>query len=1015
MKNKLNKVFFMAIMLIGSSIFAQQTVRGTVSDGDGLLPGANVVVKGTANGTTSDFDGNYVLENVPSDGVLIFSFIGYTTSEISVNGQSVLDVTLIEDANALDEVVVTGYTSQTRGDITGAVSSVDMGEALKVPVSNAAEVLQGRVTGVTVVSAGEPGAAPKITIRGIGTANDSDPLYIIDGVQTTDPNILNSINPADIDQMNVLKDAAAAIYGARASNGVIIITTKSGGYNMASATVTLDAYTGISKAYNLPDNLNTSQHMAMIRQSLVNDGAEIIHQQYDPNGTGTFTIPNQLLGVPVDATVKQPNGTNWNDAVTRSAPINNISFSAQNGTESGKYYFSANYFNQDGIMEYTGFERASAMVNTEFKIRDVVRIGEHMNVAYTDGNGGNSSAIEMASRMTPLVPVYDDDGNFAGTYSNSSGLSNTLNPVAQLYRDKDNFNKSLRVFGDIYIEADLYEGLTFRTSYGVSMHHLDQRFFSPLTPEHSEPVSTNTLNVQDQSSYEWTWSNTLNYQRIFGLHNINAVLGIEAVEGGGIGKGITRTGYLFEDPDFYNLSNGSGTPNVSYAYEYKNSLFSYFFSANYSYDGKWFATVTVRNDTSSRFAGDNKSDTFPSFSVGWLLSKSDWYNSEVVNRIKLKASYGQLGNQTLPGSNPTINISVLSEQFANYALNGGSASTGAILESIGNPNLKWETSITTNIGIDLGFLNNKIYLTADFYQINTEDLISQDFSLISTTAIDAAAPYVNLGSVKNTGVDLTIGYNNTWDSGWTFGVVGNFSHYKNEVTDLISEFQPGNDGFRGGAVTRTETGRAISEFYGRVVTGLDDTGRFVYKDVNGDGIINDDDRDYIGSPHPDFTWGVNFTTSYRGFDASLFFSGSQGNDIYNYEKIYSDFPTFFNGNRSTRVINSWTPDNTNTNMPALSQTITNAETNPNSFFVEDGSFARLKNLQIGYTFAEDQFNFGNVMQSIRVYVSGTNMFTITGYDGIDPEVISYDNLTLGVDNQIYPISQIYSLGVTLKF
>jgi len=525
MKIKLLKqLMFLAIMLSGSIIFAQ-TVTGTVTSNDGPLPGVNVIVKGTVNGVVTDFDGNYSIDNVGEDAILTFSFVGFVVQEIKVDGQSTLNVVLIEDQNVLNEVVVTGYVTQTRGDISGSVSSVDMDEALKTPVANAAEALQGRVTGVTVVNSGAPGAAPKIIVRGFGTANNTDPLFIIDGVQTSDVNILNSINPADIDQMNVLKDGAAAIYGARASNGVIIVTTKSGGYNVNKLSVSLDLYTGSSQATNLPTNLNVQQHADMLWQSYANDGAAPNHPQY---GSGaTPVIPSQLLGLRANVTVP-PGGTNWNDVITQTAPTTNASLSLSNGSDTGKYYMSANYLKKDGILRHTGFERASVMVNGEFKIKDKVRIGEHLNVAFTNGNSGSSEAIENAQRLSPLIPAYDDDGNFAGPESNSTGLSNTRNALAQLYRGRNNFNKSARVFGDVYIEADLYEGLTFKSSYGVSLQNFDGRYFSALDPEHAEPVSTNTLSVTDQNSYEWNWSNTLTYNKSFGDHTISALLGYDA-------------------------------------------------------------------------------------------------------------------------------------------------------------------------------------------------------------------------------------------------------------------------------------------------------------------------------------------------------------------------------------------------------------------------------------------------------------------------------------------------------
>ena len=1017
----------LAIANPGGEFPAEQdiTISGTVTDQNGMpLPGANVLVKGTTNGTQTDFDGNYTI-NADSNATLVFSYIGFARQEVAVNGQTTVNVTMTEDASQLSEVVVTGYTAQTRGDITGSVASVDISEATKAPLVNAAEALEGRVTGVTVTNAGTPGATPKIVIRGFGTSNNTNPLYIIDGVQTDNPSILNSINPGDIEQMNVLKDGAAAIYGARASNGVVIITTRNGVYNQSDPIISLNVYGGFARAVGIPDMLNAQQHGEMIFQSLANDGAPVEHPQY---GDGPSpVVPATLQGYsrvasydpivrePRTASVQQPNGTDWFEEITQNAPTQNFDLSITNGNETGKYFLSANYLNRDGILKNTGFKQGVTRLNSEFKLGDRIRIGEHLNASFSRQQTGNGEAINMSYRSSPLIPVFDDEGDFAG--SGGPGLSNTRNPVALNFRARDDYNKIFRVFGDVYLEANLLEGLNVRTTFSGNVETFSQRRFQALDPEFIEPLSTNTLTEQDINNYSWTWTNIATYTKAFGDHNLDALVGVEAVEENSKGKQVSRNGFLFETPDFYLLSNGSGTPNVDFAFDGGNTLFSIFGTANYSYLGKYFATVTLRNDKSSRFLGDNQSQTFPSFSAGWLMSEESWFPQDgFVNRLRLKASYGQLGNQTLPVSNPTINISNLSEGLANYSFDGSSIATGAILSQVGNPDLKWETSVTTNIGLEMLMFNNTLNFSFEVFDIDTEDLITRDFSLISTTAIDATAPLVNLGDIQNTGFDLAIGYNNDTSWGLDYGINVNVSHYKNEVKNLISDFQIGRTDLRGGAVTRTEVGRAISEFYGRRVTGFDSNGRFTYEDVDGNGTIDDDDRTYIGSPHPDFTYGINLTAGYAGFDLSAFFSGSQGNDAYNYQKIFTDFPTFFNGNRSARVLDSWTPSNTNATLPALSQSITNAETQPNSYFVEDASFLRLKNLQIGYSFDEDIIDVLG-LDMLRLYIQGTNLFTITDYQGFDPEVISGDNLSLAVDgpNPVYPLSQILTVGINTKF
>jgi len=1002
----------------------QSTITGTVTDDNGApLPGANVLVKGTTNGTQTDFDGNYSIE-AASDATLVFSYIGFSTQEVVVGGLSSVNVSLAEDASQLEEVVVLGYSTQTRGDLTGSVASVDVSEATKAPIVNAAEALQGRVSGVTVIQNANPGSPPKINIRGFGTSNNTNPLFIIDGLQTDDPFVLNSINPNDIDQMNVLKDGAAAIYGARAANGVVIITTKGGGYNMDKPQVSIDTYIGFSQATNLPELLNAQQLGDVLFQSSANDGVAFDHPQYG-NGTSAV-VPNTLQGYsrivsynpntsgPASAAVT-PGGTDWLNAITRSAIIQSVSVSVANGEENSKFALSTNYINQQGILLNTEFKQGQIRLNSEFKLGDKVRIGQHLSTSYSNSHGGGGGQVLRAMRSSPLIPLYDDEGRFAGT--SAQGTGNARSPLAQLRRGDNDFNKTLRVLGDIYLSAEIMNGLTFKTSIGGTLNSFDLRRFSSLDPEHGEPLSTNTLTERTQSGYEWTFTNTLNYKKSFDEHKIDVLLGVEANKQGGKGNQISRNGYFNETPDYYLLVNAdpSGTANVDLSYDGSNSLYSLFGSATYSYEDKYFLTGTLRNDTSSRFSDATKSDTFPSVSAGWVVSKENFLadSDGIVSFLKLKGSWGQLGNQTLPVNNPNINISGLSPGTGNYAIDGSNISTGAILAAVGNDGLKWETSVATNAGFELGLFNNKLNLDFEWFNIDTEDMILQNFLQISTTAIDASAPWVNFGNVKNTGVDINLRYKDELDSSLKYGFDLNFSTYKNEVTALISDFLIPNAGLRGGDVTRTVVGRPISSFYGRQVTGFDDTGRFTYLDVTGDGTINDDDRQFIGSPHPDFTYGLNLNAGYKGFDISAFLQGSQGNDIYNYVKIFTDFPTFVNGNRSVRVLDSWTPTNTDAALPALSNSIQNSETQPNSYFVEDGSYLRLKNLQIGYALPEKII--GKIgLDSFRIYVQGTNLITLTGYDGFDPEVISNDNLNLGVDAGVTPQARIYTFGLNIK-
>lgn len=1027
MKNINLKSFVLAVTLLCFGLAKAQTVSGTVSDETGPLPGANVLVKGTTIGTQTDFDGNYTLLDVGSDATLVFSYIGYKTTEVATNDQSTIDITLEEDASKLDEVIVTGYGTQTRGEITGAVATVEMDDAVKLPVQNAAELLQGRATGVNVINSGTPGEAPKINVRGFGTSNNTDPLYIIDGVQTDDNNALNNINPADITQLTVLKDAAAAIYGARASNGVIIITTNGGSYNMDKPTVSFDIYTGFAELAHKVDLLNVDEHAAVIWESLVNQQAingltaPPSHAQYGgADGNSGPIVPATVQGaainsVPFTTTVKPNGGTDWIDALTQTAPTSNTSFSVANGTDTGKYYMSASYLERAGVVKYTGFNRGNTRLNSEFRVGNnkKLTVGQHLNVAYSKATKGTGDDTELALRITPLIPVRNDAGLFAGT--EGLELGNAGNPVANNFRARHDYEKNYNFIGDIYADYKITDKLNIKTVAAGGFNILNIRRFVALNPEAKEARNNATLTEGDVTQYNWSWTNTLNYRNTFGKHSVNALAGIEAIEERGKGKTIQRSSFLNEDPNFVLLSNGIANPIVTEAFDGSTTLFSIFGTVNYDFDRKYFLTATLRNDKSSRFIGDNQSQTFPSVSGGWELSNEEFFNTEgFVNRLKLRMSYGELGNQTLPIRNPAQNGFFQSQRYADYSFDGGSIQDGVILTQVGNPDLRWETSKSVNIGIDYAILDNRLAGYIEYFNIETKDLIVRDNNAVSLTAIDAGAPFVNFGTVVNKGFDFQLSWNDQIGDDFSYSISGNLSTVKNEVTEFKAPLQGNSSGIRKGQVTRTEEGDEISFFFGREVIGLTPEGRFIYRDVNGDGVTDTADRTKIGSPHPDFTYGANINANYKNFDISFFFQGTEGNDLWNYNKIFTDFGFFFNGNRSTRVLDARSASNPNGSFVALSATSQNNEDEPNSYYVEDGSYLRLKNATIGYTLPSSTLEDIGI-SSLRVYLTGSNLFTITDYEGFDPEVIPIDNLTLGLDRRINPLSRIITFGANFKF
>ena len=1030
----MKKAFLVVLMLSSSLIFAQNNISGSVSDESGNpVPGATVVVEGTNTGVVTDFDGNYQI-NASAGDQLTFSSLGFASQTITVGNQSQINVTLMSSVDILDEVVVSGYQTQQRRSLSGAIGTVDTDEAFKTQVTNAAEALQGRVAGVQVTSGGGPGAAPVIRIRGYSTTNDNSPLYVIDGIQTTDPNVMRDINPRDIENISVLKDGAAAIYGARASNGVIVVTTKKGSYNSKN-TLEIDATYGISEVTRYPDMLNVQQHADMTWQSILNDGNTPSHPQYGSGPTPSVPI---FLNVPIPSGAEYegagakvaPGGTDWFDAIFDPAAVTNVSVSASGGGAEGRYHLSANYLNQEGVIIHTGYERASTRLNSEFKIGDKLTISENLNVTYDKELTTSGNPIQNAAFSSPLVPVRDTNGNFAGTYSNSARVGIANNPVADLARGADDYNKNLRVIGDISVKWQITPELLFKSSAGITMRDLNGRYFTALNPEHGEAISNNTLSEQSFRQDSWVVTNFLNYKNSFGDHTLDLLVGTESTKNNYKGFGALRTNYLFEDPSFYLLSNGSGVPVISGAGASSNSIFSLLATANWSYGGKYFATATVRKDDTSRFAKATSDAIFPSGSLAWLVSNEDWFDSSVFDTLKIRASYGELGNQEIGISNADINISTINEFTGAYAFGGsGSATAGAVIAAKGNPLLTWETMTSKNFAIDAGFFDNKMTMTLDVFENVTDGLVAQDTQKISTTAIDASAPYTNLGSMKSSGFDLSLNYTDVTSSGLTYSISANATKAVNEVTELISEAYSGSSQ-RIGTMTRTSVGEPISYFYGRKVLGIFQNdaevaahatqdgagpGRFKYEDINGDGVINDSDRTKIGDPHPDLIFGVNMNFAYKSWDMSMFWNGSLGNDIFDYTALYYETPYFFNGNRSTRVLDSWSPTNTGAELPALSETTLNSEfSTANSFFVRDGSYVRLRSLQIGYTLP-DTIASKLGASSARVYYNGTNLLTLTDFTGLDPEVPRGGALDIGVYSAQYPSNSISSLGINIKF
>jgi len=929
--------------------------------------------------------------------------------------------------------VVTAYATQKKKDLTGSVGIVQADELTQMPQGNVTQQMQGRVAGVTVTQDSRPGQSGKVRIRGFGSFQNNSPLYIVDGVPTTD---VETINPDDVESMSVLKDAgAASIYGARASNGVILITTKKGQQQMK---VTYNMYAGMQSPGPGPDNLlNTQQYADMVWLTARNDGTNENHPLY-----GQTTNPSPTLPFWAE-------DTKWWNEVFSNAFMTNHDLALSGGNKTSKYYASLGYFDQDGVVITNWYKRVSARFNSEFKIKDRVTIGENLNVVYrtdngTDANGDENTGLMMGVyRMPSIIPTTWNQGSWTGTTRTwedgdwggtgiAPRLGNANNYVSDQTRDADDRWQDIRVMGNVFADVKILEGLNFRSSFGGSFNTWYGTNWTGSTYEHSENTATDSYEEYSGYGTEWTWTNTLTFARQFGAHNVMAVAGYEAFKGG-LGRDLSasRAGYFSTTLSYRTVSNGGTMTGANSSYWTPRSLVSQFARADYNYNSKYYLSGTVRRDGASVFGADQRYGVFPSVSAGWRISEESFLaNASFISDLKIRGGYGTMGNQ-LPVS--TANQFYLfggSTGTSYYDLNGTSTSSlqGYRPTRIGNPDAKWETNVTTNVGFDAVLLDRKFELVFDWYSKQTLDLLF-DPELVGTAG-SADRPYLNVGQMKNTGIDLQLIYRQIW-SDFSFEANASFTTYKNEIikiADLVEYFDAG--GSRIGAFNRNIEGQAMGEFFGYNVLGLFQTqgevdaaatqdgaqpGYFQYEDAVEDGEITPDDRMSIGNPNPDFTYGLNLVLGYKGFDVTAFFYGSQGNDIFNYNKYWLDTWDSFQGQKSTDMLNnSWTPENPDATVPKVSNSSNfSTLTVSSSYFVEDGSFFRMKNLQLGYTF--DKSLLGNAFNNLRVYVQATNLFTITKYTGLDPELASFDDTFMGVDEGNLPANKQFIIGVNLGF
>ncbi|OQP64693.1 SusC/RagA family TonB-linked outer membrane protein [Niastella vici] len=1081
MPSKLTVRLWLVILLLlpATTILAQQrSLSGKVTDSNNQpLTGATVTVKGSNVATQTNAEGSFTIIIPGTSAVLVFSSIGFEPKEMPVGNNTTLTVALKTTTSNLNEVVITGYTAQRKKDITGAVAVVEVDNMRQIPTGTPEKALQGQASGVTIVTSGAPGSNSNIRIRGITSVGSTDPLVIIDGTQGS----MHDINVNDIESIQVLKDAgSAAIYGVRGSNGVVIITTKRG--RTGKPRISYDAYVGTQRPLKDGFNIaNTQETANAIQQSYINSGLTPGNKQF---GTGTTpVIPDYIT--PTAAKEGDPNtdpstyklydnqitkankqGTDWFHEIFKPAVITSHNLSVSSGSDRSTFYMSVGYFDQKGTLLETFLKRYTTRINTTFNLNNKIRIGENayfvyrQNPGFPNGNQDEGNAISFSYRESPIIPVYDIKGNFAGT--GSQNLGNSENPVANLKRIHNNKGNDYQVQGNVFAEVDVLKHFTARTSFGGFVDNNAWNIFDYTQYENAENnKNPNAFTEYYMFNNSWTWTNTLTYNNVIGDHTIKVLVGTEAISNYQKGIWATRTNYpitdagaLTVDPALWTLlfgspggqtngnlsvNNGVTIDNNNPATPVQSSLYSQFGRVDYNYADKYLLSATLRRDGSSVFAPDNRWGVFPSVTAGWRLTRETFMNTvSWVNDLKLRAGWGKLGS--ISNIRPTNAFNLFQQLAPNsfYDLNGSNNGTvpGIYASQLGNPKTTWEEDIVTNIGVDATLLNNRLSFSIEWYKKAISGLLF--VPSLPATAGGAQNAFANSGDIQNTGIDMSATYNGDI-SDVKFGVTATFTSYHNKVKSLpagtkyLDRVSTGSNRF--GAFSRLQPGEALGAFYGYKVIGLFQSdedvikspkqeaaapGRFKYLDANGDGRISDSDRVFFGNPNPKFTAGLNLEASYKNFDFSAFFYASVGNDVINYVRYWTDFPQVFDGAVSKdAVYNSWTPTRTNAKVPRLERTANFSNTTQyNSYYLENGSFLRCKSMVFGYSMPHAMTKkFG--VERLRFYIQAANLFTITKYTGLDPELTGSDlkdNTNFGIDFGNYPSNQKnYLIGVNLSF
>lgn len=1050
---KLKQLLFLPVFAL-MSIWAQAQVKGTVtSQEDGMpLPGVSVIVSGTTQGTATDFDGNYVLENVDKNATLVFSYVGFKTQQIQISGRSVIDVVLEIDAAELDAVVVTGYGKERKVDITGAITVVDLApvEGQSLSSGNAMQALQGRVPGLFVEKSGDPtGLNSRILIRGVTTLGNNDPLYVIDGVPTKRQEVFASLNPNAIESIQILKDASASsLYGSRAANGVIVVTTKTGSKG-ERVTVSINSNVSVqSEKKQRYTMLNAQQRGQALWRASVNDGA-------DPNGgygeiynfdwNGDFSNPvlNSVTVKPfVGGDTNVPVGdTDWQDETYETGYVFNNEVTVAASSEKSSLLINLGYLKNTGMLKYTNYDRYTAKINGSTKLfNDKLKFGVNTQFSTSDEtlatpDVGSAPTPGLAITLAPTIPVYDANGNFAGPLG--AGYSDRNNPVLMQYLNRWDNAKKNNFFGNVYAELQLLENLTFRSTLGIDFSDFKKKNIEPKVNNGFITRGTNRLIYDTNKLSSLVFSNVLNYNLEFGESKFGAILGVESVNENFDTLFAQADDFAVESESYFvlNAATGARTSNgISTEY----SLLSQFGKLNYSFADKYLATFTLRRDGSSRFGKNNRYGIFPAATVGWKITNEDFFpKTDVISDLKLRVGYGEVGNQEIGnvarfglyesryGQNQAQLSGGFFEIYQNvgtaYDINGNNTGTlpsGFVSTQAENPDLKWETTKEYNYGVDFSLFNNAVSGSFDYFTRKTSDILTTP--PIPSVLGEGQQRVLNGASTETKGWELALSYSKSYDNDFSFSVSTNFGAFKDKITYLPADVLAGFPGTADNSIL----GHSVFSIFGYKTDGLFQSqaevdahpnggvqtsnarpGGVKFVDLNNDGKIDGDDRDFIGTTVPDLEYGIRIDLNYKNFDFSLFGSGVAG-------RIGTDPYIFWNNftqgrdNAGPGVLNSWTPTNTNTDVPSLS--LVNNIGGDNDYVYRKNSYFKLRTMQLGYSFPESSISKLAGMTGLRVYCQGENLFWFTpkGYIGSDPERIDVNRI---------PVPTTLSVGLNINF